>query len=113
MTPFNPKNKDELTYAEALKPAMGIKNKEDAVQYLQNYVTFIQNILDKAPRNDEMTAEQIAKINLGYFAGYYNKKTRLRIEKFFMCEHPIFGKASEGLPTPQEAFDAGIKSVKV
>jgi hypothetical protein len=70
MTKFNPENKKVLTYGECLGPAMEITNEIDAKQYLLYYVSFIQKEINKNPR-DDMTAEQIAKTNLGYYAGYY------------------------------------------
>lgn len=109
MTKFNPENKQFLTYSECLYAAMKITDQEDADQYLKDYVSFIQKYLDKEPRDDEMTAEAIAKVNLGYYAGYYDYETRLRVENLFKCSHPVFGKASNGQPTAEEAFEMGKK----
>lgn len=108
MIKFNPDNKEVLTYAECLKPAMEIMDQADANQYLVDYIAYIQAALEKEPRSDEMTAEEIAKINLGYYAGYYNSETRKRVELLFCCHHPIFGSASQEITT-QEAYEAGIK----
>jgi hypothetical protein len=113
MTKFNPEHKGSLTYGECLGPAMKITDPKDAQQYLKNYVAFIQKCLDKEPRKDNMTAEQIAKINLGYFAGYYDDETRRKVEKLFCCSHPIFGSIEqEGTPTAEDAFNAGKKLAK-
>lgn len=109
MTKFNPLNKEELTYDETLDPAMHITDQADADQYKKNYIAFIQKHLDKEePRTDDMTAEQIANSNLGYYAGYgYNRE---RVEKLFKCAHPIFGAIDEnGEPTVEQAFTAGIE----
>ena len=58
-------------------------------------------------------AEKICKSNLGYYAGYYDNETRARVEKLFLCEHPIFGSIKEnGAPTPEEAFNAGKNYAK-
>lgn len=91
MTKFNPENKETLTFGECLGPAMEIQDEADAKQYLAEYVAFIQKDLDKKPRNDGMTAEKIAKVNLGYFAGYYDFETMERVNRLFMTCHPIFG----------------------
>ncbi len=107
MTKFNPENKEVLTYGECLDPAMKITNKEDAEQYFNEYVKFIQKHLDKEPNEKGLSAEQIAKQNLGYYAGYYDKETRIRVENLFACSHPIFGNAANGVPTPEEAFEKG------
>jgi hypothetical protein len=102
MIRFNPENKDTLTYGEALKPAMEIKNKDEARQYLCDYAAFIQKYLDKEPDPKERTAIQIAKINVGYFAGYYDSETNKRIHELFETEHPIFGKIIPTLPRKKE-----------
>ena len=94
MIKFNPENKEVLTYGEALKPCAEIKNKEDAQQYLKEYVKFIQDYMDKNPdEHHDFTALEIAKQNIGYYAGYYDYETRSRIEELFDCSHPLFGKA--------------------
>jgi len=108
MTTFNPENKATLTYGECLGPAMEITDPEDAKQYLEDYVNYIQAALDKEPRDDSKTALEIAGVNLGYYAGYYDNETRERVERLFDCSHPVFGKAAEGTPTPEEAFEAGV-----
>lgn len=107
MTPFNPEEKDAPTYGDCLRPAMEITEQADADQYMAAYVSHIQRHLDAQPREDDMTAEQIAKVNLGYFAGYYDHETRERVERLFRTRHPVFGSASAGSPTAEEAFEAG------
>lgn len=111
MTKFNPEGKSVLTYGECLGPAMKITDPEDARQYFDEYVKFIEVAMRKEPRNDEKTAADIARINLGYYAGYYDEKTRECVERLFMCAHPIFGSISKnGAPTADEAFAAGLKA---
>ncbi|MDR1626999.1 MAG: hypothetical protein LBT33_10720 [Spirochaetia bacterium] len=104
MVKFNPENKGTLTYGEALRPAIGIKDKAEAQEYLRDYAAFIQKYLDKEPDRQGRTAIQIAKINIGYFSGYYDTETMKRVHEVFDTEHPIFGKKE---PTPEEAFTAG------
>ncbi len=113
MTKFNPENKETMTYGECLGPAMEITDPEDAQQYLTEYVNHIQKYLDAEPRDDDMTAEQIAKTNLGYYAGYGSSETRVRVEKLFRCAHPVFGAIKEkGQPTPEQAFNMGKNLAK-
>lgn len=107
-TQFNPEGKVALSHGDCLRPAMGITDGEDATQYLRAYVAFIERALVHAPRTDGMTAEQIAKVNLGYFAGYYDRETRERVERLFDCSHPIFGRARDGTPSPEQALAAGL-----
>jgi hypothetical protein len=109
MTPFNPENKPHLTYSDILGPAMMITDQADADQYFAAYVVFMQTILDGEPRSDGKTAEEIAKINLGYYAGYYDHETRIRVERLFRCKHPIFGKAGSTPIDPAEAFTLGLR----
>ena len=104
MTKFNPENKETLTYGECLDPAMKITDENDAKQYLDAYVSYIQKHLDKEPRNDNKTALEIAKMNIGYYAGYYDNETSKRVNKLFCCSHPIFGNST---PTAEEAFECG------
>lgn len=91
MTTFNPENKKTLTYGECLKPAMEITDEADAQQYFRAYASYIQLGLDKEPRGDGMTAETIARHNLGYFAGYYDSATMERVNRLFNTAHPVFG----------------------
>jgi hypothetical protein len=102
MIKFNPENKDELTIGEIFSQAQKIKTKEEAKQYLDDYISHIM----KETGKDYNYASRTAKDNLGYYAGYYNETTNLRIQELFEVEHPIFGK---GIPTPEEAWEAGKK----
>jgi hypothetical protein len=95
MTKFNPENKDVLTYGECLEPIMEIEDLEDAQQYLKDYVAYMQKILNKDPQENGITAEEIVKANIGYWAGYYGDDVRKRVEKLFSCEHPFFGSIKE------------------
>lgn len=117
MTQFNPENKQVLTYGECLEPAMDITDPEDAKQYKEAYIKFIEKFMTDRESKAGQTAEQIANANLGYWAGYYGDEVRERVERLFNCKHPIFGSIAEnGSPTPEEAFkmgrDAGEKTTK-
>ena len=106
MTKFNPENKKTLTYDECLSPAMGITDAEDAKQYLAAYIKFQEANMQEA--SGKHTAEEICKINLGYWAGYYNEETRERVEKLFNCSHPVFGSIKlNGYPSAEKAFSMG------
>ncbi len=111
MTKFNAKNipEEDLTYGDVLGPAMEITRKDDAAQYLKEYVAFIQKDLDEKGLKDDATA--IAKSNLGYYAGYYSNAVRERVEELFECNHPVFGSIKEnGAPSAAEAFQMGVES---
>jgi len=96
MIKFNPENKAELTVGECLKPAMEIKDKDEAMQYLRDYSAYIADRLSRTPGKENEDAVAIARHNLGYWAGYYDKETQIRVQEIFNCIHPIFGKASYG-----------------
>ena len=101
-TKFNPEGKSKLTYGESLTPAMSITDQEDAEQYLRDYIAFIEKAV--VLKDEDDSAENIAKSNLGYFAGYYDSETQERVNRIFRTQHPIFGKDT---PTPEEALQAG------
>jgi len=112
VTKFNPENKKVLTYKEAMEPAMEITDQADADQYLAAYVAYIEEGLKENPRDStlrSMTPLEMAKENLGYYAGYYSNETRTRVEKLFKTKHPIFGSiATEGAVSADEAFIKGL-----
>jgi len=110
MTIFNPENKQVLTFKELLDPAMEIKENEDAKQYLASYVEWLEAAWLRDGKIEKEPAINIAKSNLGYWAGYYSESTRKRVENLFECEHPIFGSIEKnGRPTAEEALKLGIK----
>ena len=86
MTKFNPDNKESLTFGDVLEPAMTITDPEDAKQYFDAYVAWLEtrSVIRK-------NAENIARYNLGYYAGYYDQETQKRVERLFNAKHPIFG----------------------
>ena len=109
MTKFNPEGKANLTYGDIMRPAMGITEQDDADQYFKEYVAYINSVRKPDSKWD---AEEVAKHNLGYYAGYYSHEIRLRVERLFKCTHPIFGDATKGEPTTAEAFQAGMDLAK-
>jgi hypothetical protein len=59
--------------------------------------------------NNRGLAEEIERSNLGYWAGYYSRETRLRVEELFGCQHPILGKAKDRDWTPDELVYKGME----
>jgi len=94
---------DETTMGEKYNPAMEIEDQVIADEYFEMLVEHNMRISD----NSRLEAENIERSNLGYIAGYYDHETRLRVEKLFVCRHPMLGKASDEKPTPEEAFEMG------
>ena len=54
---------------------------------------------------------EIAKSNLGYFAGYYNQEVCDIIYKTYQCSHPIFGDHPFSVD-PIDAFNKGFEMSK-
>jgi len=65
------------------------KSKEEAQQYFTDMINYLCKEYPDQPREEHI---RIQLSNLGYFAGYYDKKTYNRILKWFNTSHPIFGK---------------------
>jgi hypothetical protein len=92
---------DGYSYGMVFKAALAQTEDFDAHRFFRGYVTYIDQFPDRTPG---MTAEDVAKSNLGYMAGYYDDATRTKIEKMYHAEHPIFGKKR---PSAEEAFNLG------
>ena len=70
---------DKATMGDKYGPAMEMKTQAEADAYFEELV--IHNIAHSDHTKEE--AEEIERGNLGYFAGYYDNKTRMRVEKLF------------------------------
>lgn len=91
-------------FDEALRCAKTDKNK--ASDFFKAYVESILNVNDEV--NTYAEAEEIAKSNLGYFAGYCNREICDIIYKTYQCSHPIFGDKPYDV-SPEEAFEKGME----
>jgi hypothetical protein len=96
------------TYADLLDPIFKITDEEEAKEYFNDYVKFLM----EDPEVSEQRAIEIAKINIGYWAGYYSTDVRMRVERLFETEHPYLGKAKEKQYTPDEILQMGIEAGK-
>lgn len=94
----NATNKDKYS------AAMSITSQAEADEYFN---ALVDNRMSSGVSRSE--AMRIERSNLGYWAGYYDQGTRLRVEKLFRCKHPVFGAiAKDGQPSPEQAFRMGI-----
>ena len=96
---------DEVTIREKYGPAMKITDQAEADEYFEACVEHCMKF-DKTREE----AERIERVNLGYFAGYYDHDTRIRVERLFRCCHPVFRPAVQGETTPEEALEMGLKA---
>ena len=91
------------TIGEIYGPAMKITEKDQADEYFEAIVLRLMKTANK----ERSEAEDTARSNLGYYAGYYDNKTREQVKRLFLCAHPVFGAIAKGSPTPEEAFRMG------
>ena len=78
---------DVTTYGEKYGPAMKIEDSEQGQMYLAACIDHQMRIGGYSREE----AEHIERNNIGYWAGYYDEDTRLRVERVFGIIHPIFG----------------------
>jgi hypothetical protein len=97
--------KHPITLREKYELAMAITDPDQAAQYFEQCVQ--HNMAHSV--NNLTQAEAIERANLGYWAGYYSRETRLRVEELFQCQHPILGKAKDKEWTPEELLDKGME----
>lgn len=94
----------KITHGAKYGPAMEITEQTEADRYFEECVEHsMGHGLERAD------AERIERANLGYYAGYYDSKTRQRVERLFRCTHPVFGAIEKGEPTAEKAFEMGFE----
>ncbi len=93
-----------ITIGDKYGPAMEMTEQAEASDYFESCV---QHSISHGHTREK--AEQIERANLGYYAGYYDSETRVRVEKLFRCSHPVFGAiAVEGQPSAEFALGEGM-----
>lgn len=83
---------------------MRILTQEEADLYFEECV---QHNLAHSTNTREQ-AETIERSNLAYWAGYYSRIIRIRVEELFRCEHPVLGKAKDHDWRPEEVLAKGM-----
>jgi hypothetical protein len=94
---------DAETWADLLGPAMKITEQEDADEYFES---LIQYEVDRFGKKREDAISDM-KSNLGYYAGYYDRATMIRVEELFGSLHPILGSVKNKDYTPEELIKMG------
>ena len=93
-----------ITIGEKYGPAMAITEQAPADAYFEECVQHTMTSFGKSREE----AETLERSNLGYYAGYYGAETRQRVERLFLCAHPVFGAIAErGEPTAEETLEMG------
>lgn len=103
------KGKEYGGMGEVFKLALKLakENIEEAQEWLKEYIKDIA----EANKCSLDEATNIAKRNLGYFAGYYDAETCKIIYNVYQCSHPIFGNKPFEVD-PEEAYNIGLKMGK-
>ena len=83
---FNPKNKPVVTVGDTLDMICAIDNSQDAQEFIREYAVYQQV---GNPTLSWMQAEEMAKHNIGYIAGYCSDEKRRHIYQTFGVGHPI------------------------
>ena len=93
------------TIGELYDPAMKMTDQAEADAY---FARLVERHMMVDPKLTREQVESIQRKNLGYYAGYYDAETRERVERLFVCAHPVFGPiTTRGQPTAEEAFGLG------
>ena len=96
--------KATITIGEKYGPAMEIVEQDAANAYFEECVKHSMERFGMT----RAEATHCERVNLGYYAGYYDSETRRRVERIFSCSHPFFGSIAErGEPTAEETLRAG------
>lgn len=95
----------KISIGEKYGPAMTITDQAEADAYFAACVEHAMHAFGK----EREEAEKVERVNLGYYAGYYDNETRARVERLYRCAHPVFGAIAEkGAPHPDFALLAGV-----
>lgn len=95
-----------VTLREKYGPAMEIETQEQADAYFERCVEHHLRAFSETGISREK-AEGVERENLGYYAGYYDHPTRIRVDRLFKCTHPLLGAAKDHEPTAEECFAIG------
>ena len=102
-----------LSYGDSLGPVFEIDNEEDAMAYKELLIEYhMRWSRDGKPDSPPMTREQAIEVtnaNVGYWSGYGTSTQMTRVQRLFLCAHPIFGSA---VPTDKEAYETGLAAGK-
>ena len=103
---MNYRGKELNTIGEVFNEALRLAktDNDEAQDFFYQYVNHI-SFVNKYSWDKSI---EIAKSNLGYFAGYYNQEVCDIIYKTYQCSHPIFGDKPFSVD-PEEAYRKGLE----
>jgi len=79
-----------LTIGELLTVMLTIDSIDDADLFMQTYTDYLRRALTQSQQTQH-TAEQVARMNIGYIKGYLGPEQIAQINQVFDVAHPIFG----------------------
>jgi hypothetical protein len=94
---------DKMTYGEAYDPAMKITDPDEASEYFEALVERSMRLFGKSREQ----AEADERSSIGYWTGYHDNETAVRVQKLFDCAHPIIGKAGDKRLSDADLLSAG------
>jgi hypothetical protein len=97
--------------ADKYGPAMKIESQAEADAYFDECVDHRIRLLSLDGKTiDKLEAGRLERNDIAYFAGYYSRETRARVEKLFRCEHPYLGSVKDNPQlTQEELFAKGVE----
>lgn len=103
---MNYRGKTYETMGEVFNEALHLAKTDsyEAKEFFREYINWIST--NNHCSEDEAT--EIAKSNLGYFAGYYDEEVCDIIYKTYQCSHPIFGDKPFSI-SAEEAYQKGLE----
>lgn len=96
----------EHNLGEFISAVFSVDNEKDAKEFYDGYVEYLKVELAKKPDPHGMTAEQIARGNVGWCFGEGMQQKKVAMWSKIGASHPVFGVS---VPTPTEAVDMGVK----
>lgn len=98
---------------EAYEPAVKAALSNDKARIARALAEMVSSRLVENP--EVMTFQEAVALerqNVAYWAGYHDHETRLAVEAAYDCEHPILGRAADGVPTMSECMAMGFAVAK-
>lgn len=81
---------DQMTIGKCYGRCAEITDQDEANEY---FMALVERNMRICPEHDFDAAIKVEKANIGYFAGYCDSETALRMELLFNTIHPILGSA--------------------
>jgi len=101
---------DKMTIGECYGRCTEIVDHNQANEY---FIALVERNLRICPEHDLDTAIKVEKDNIGYFAGYCDSETALRMELLFNTIHPILGSAQNYcMMSAEDIVEVGRKYVR-